>query len=75
MQIKLKLMGRLREQAPPGNTLELPEGASIEDLLNHMALGEQDVQVISVDNQFVHDRSQPLAEGQQVTLLPPVVGG
>ena len=75
MQIKLKLMGRLRSQAPAGDVLDLPEGAAIADLLSALNLGEKDVQVISVDNQFVHDRSQVLHAGQQVTLLPPVVGG
>ena len=75
MQIKLKLMGRLRSQAPPGEVLDLPEGAAVTDLLSALGLGEQDVQVVSVDNQFVHDRSQVLQAGQQVTLLPPVVGG
>ena len=75
MQIKLKLMGRLRSQAPPEDILDLPDGSAIADLLNALDLDEKDVQVVSVDNQFVHDRKQILLAGQQVTLLPPVVGG
>ena len=75
MQIKLRLMGSLRDRMPPSGELELPDDTTIRELLTILDIPEKRVQVISVNNQFEHDRDRCLQSEDQVTILPAVVGG
>jgi molybdopterin converting factor small subunit len=75
MQIRLKLMGILRAKAPEGNMLEVPEGASIEDVMQTLDVPEIHVHVAMIDGQHQRDRTVTLVEGQELMLMPPVGGG
>jgi molybdopterin synthase sulfur carrier subunit len=75
MQVKLKLMGLLRDKTPPGGTLELPDGATLDDLLMSMQIPDTQVQVISINGKFERNRARALAADDEVTILPPVGGG
>lgn len=75
MEIHLNLMGVLKEKTPEGKKVELPEGATVADLLDKLEIAPSQVQVITVGGKTVPDHSHPLADGNTVVMLPPVGGG
>ncbi len=81
VRVTVKLFGALREQAGSGEvSLDLPEGAPASAVVEALAgklpalaaLGPR--VVVSVGQEVVR-RDHPLAEGDEVALLPPVSGG
>ena len=74
IEIELKLMGTLKSRFREGR-LELPDDATIADALEGLEVPPKAVQTCTVNGKFVHDRSHPLADGDELTLLPPVGGG
>ncbi len=81
MHVTLQLFGSLREAAGSRTlTLELPEGATVEDVREALAkrlpaaarLGSR---VAVAVNQELASPGTALAEGDEVALLPPVSGG
>ncbi len=74
IEIELKLMGTLKSRFREGR-LELPEGTTIADVLEHLEVPSKVVQTCTVNGKFVHNRSHRLADGDELTLLPPVGGG
>jgi molybdopterin converting factor small subunit len=75
MQIRLKLMGILRAKAPEGNLLDIPDGASIEDVMQTLDIPTTHVHLAMIDGQHQRDRTTALAENQELMLMPPVGGG
>ncbi len=75
MQIRVKLMGMLKSKAPPGERLELPDGASIADALAKLGIDASSVQAFTINGALVRDRGRTLADGDELTVLPPVGGG
>ena len=75
MQITVKLMGMLAAQAPGDGQLQLHDGASIEDALLALDIPVDSVAAFTVNGSLVKDRQQALAEGDDLTVLPPVGGG
>lgn len=75
MKIHLKLMGMLKSKTPPDGTLELPDGATIMDVLTALDIPPDSVQTFTINGKFVHDKSHALTRGDELTVLPPVGGG
>ncbi len=75
MQVRLKLMGMLKSRTPAGGTLEVADGATIEDVLIALGVAPNVVQVFTVNGQFERDRGRVLADGDELTVIPPVGGG
>ena len=75
MQVNLKLMGLLKEKAPSGDVLELPDGATIQDALDLLQIPPESVQVCTVNGGIALDRGRELADGDNLQILPPVGGG
>jgi len=75
MQIRVKLMGMLKDKTPQGERLDLPEGASIADALARLGIDAASVQVFTVNGSLVRDKNRTLADGDELTVLPPVGGG
>ncbi len=81
MRVTVKLFGALREQAGSGELpLDLPEGATAGAVVDVLAarlpaLAALGSRVVVSANQEVVRRDHPLAEGDEVALLPPVSGG
>lgn len=82
MNIHILAFGILKDSLGPALTLELPEGASVTDLLNHLRahppaggkMPEFRSIAVGVNAEFAQ-ASQVLHEGDEVALLPPVSGG
>ena len=79
MKVRVKLFAtlcRYFSNAAPGIPfeMELPEGATLADLVNHLKLPREEVKVF-----FVKGRARPgnwyLEEGDEVGIFPLIAGG
>ena len=68
-------MGLLQSKAPPGDTLEMHSGATIEDALRSLDIAVDSVQVFTVNGALERDRNRVLDDDDELTILPPVGGG
>jgi len=76
MRVQVRLFAALRERAGSGKQeVELPEGASAADVWSALDLGEEPAGLVFAVNRAYTGRDQPLAEGDEVALIPPVSGG
>ncbi|WP_058189630.1 molybdenum cofactor biosynthesis protein [Terracidiphilus gabretensis] len=77
MQIKVQAFGVLKVRLGEGATsVELPEGATVADLLAQMENSTESMRGIAVSVNAEYARaSDVLREGDEVGLLPPVSGG
>jgi len=74
--VTVRLFAGLRERAGTGSTvLELPAGAVAGDVWPLLDLGEQPPGIAFAVNRAYADTDTPLAEGDEVALIPPVSGG
>ena len=75
MQVRVKLMGALKAKSPAGGTLEVPEDATIDAVLETLNIDSNSVHIVIVNNKPQGDRSQTLSADDELTILPPVGGG
>jgi molybdopterin converting factor small subunit len=77
--IYVKLFATLRRYRPDlgigeAFSVELPEGATICDLIQELGLPENEVKLIFV-NALFRELAHKLADGDEVGIFPPVGGG
>jgi molybdopterin converting factor small subunit len=80
MRIQVKLMGHLRSHAPPEAkaglfSLDLPDASTLAAIPAGLSLAPNQVHLLMRNGQRETDLAAPLAEGDLVTLFPPVAGG
>jgi sulfur carrier protein ThiS len=75
MEIRLKLMGILKDRAPAGGTIELADQGTIEDALVAIGIPSDSVQVFTVNGTVERDRQHVLQPDDELTVLPPMGGG
>jgi sulfur carrier protein ThiS len=77
LQIKIALFSVFREKLPPENrgraTIELPEGATLADLLAKLEINI--TAICSLNGQIERDFSKQLADADEVHIFRPVGGG
>ncbi len=77
MKVKVVLFGIFREKLPPETrgrtTLELPEGSSLQTVLEHFDLPLQ--AACAVNGQLEPNRQRTLKEGDEVQIFRPAGGG
>ena len=72
----VRLFAGLRERAGTGRReLSLPDGASVADVWPALDLGAEPAGLLYAVNRVYAERAQPLAEEDEVALIPPVSGG
>lgn len=77
MHVKVELQSYLQEYSPDGQSTfdhELPDGATVDNLIRSLGLPEEMASVIIVNGTSA-DFDDPLQEGDRVTLIPPLAGG
>ena len=79
MVVHVKLFSTLRSHYPhlgigEAMPVELPDGATVGQLLNHLRLSTEEVKMIFV-NSVVRGTEDALGDGDQVGIFPPVGGG
>jgi molybdopterin synthase catalytic subunit len=76
MEVTIRLFAGLRERAGTSRrTLELPDGATVADVWPALDLGDEPGGLVYAVNRSYTERSAPLADGDEVGLIPPVSGG
>ena len=76
MKVRVRLFAGLRERAGSGSLeLELPEGALVGDVWAELPLGKEPPGLLFARNRAYAERSERLAEGDEVAVIPPVSGG
>jgi MoaE-MoaD fusion protein len=76
MTITVRLFAGLRERAGTRERkLELAEGARAGDVWASLSLGEEPAGLLYAVNKQYAGRDQPLADGDEIALIPPVSGG
>jgi molybdopterin converting factor small subunit len=77
MKVKVELQAYLEQYSPNGNDLfeyEVPDGASVQDLVTKLRIPPDLASVIIVGDQNT-DQSYALKEGDHVIVIPPLAGG
>jgi molybdopterin converting factor subunit 1 len=76
VQVVVKLFAALRERAGTGERrLELDDGATAGDVWGALELGDEPRGVLYAVNKEYAEPDRPLADGDEVALIPPVSGG
>ena len=76
VRVAVKLFAALREQAGTRErALELADGASVDDVWPALGLGEEPTGLVYALNRAYVERGTPLADGDEVAVIPPVSGG
>lgn len=74
MVVSVRLFAGLRERAGSSHVdVELPEGATVADLLAAMELGPRSC-VAAINREYADART-PIGPGDEIALVPPVSGG
>ena len=76
MRVRVRLFAGLRERVGTGeNEMELPAGSRASDVWELLQIGpEPEGLAYAVNRQYVA-RDQPLADGDELAIIPPVSGG
>lgn len=77
--VQVRLFATLRRQFPglgigEAMTVELAEGATVDQLLAKLQLAEERAKIIVVNN-IIQEVGSPLTDGDEVGIFPPVGGG
>jgi MoaE-MoaD fusion protein len=76
VRVVVRLFAGLRELAGTGQrVLELPAGSSVGDVWPALGLGDEPPGLLYAVNREYAEAEQPLADGDEVALIPPVSGG
>ncbi len=76
MRVVVRLFAGLRERAGTDRReLDLDDGASVGDVWPALDLGDEPAGLLYAVNRAYAERGQPLGEGDEVALIPPVSGG
>ena len=84
MLVHIRLFANLRDRFPSQDRgrgdLELPDGSSLQDVIDILAIPDRYAQMVLVDGQqsprpVEARRAVVLAEGQVVSIFPPLAGG
>lgn len=76
MKVAVRLFAALREAAGTRETaVELAEGASVADVWPALGLGDEPAGLVYAVNRTYVERGAPLADGDEVAVIPPVSGG
>lgn len=80
MNIELRLFANLRKKLPPGSPrgkceLELPDRATIADVLARMGIPQKSAQMVLVNGDHSRDFAHVLADGDVLSVFPPLAGG
>lgn len=82
MRVDVKLFASLRKKLPPSSgrpagkgTIELPDAATLADLIRHLDIPPDLAQMVLVNGEQTREFGRALTDGDQISIFPPVAGG
>jgi MoaE-MoaD fusion protein len=76
VKVRVRLFAGLRERAGAGELhVELPDGAVVGDVWPSLSLNGEPPGLLFARNRAYAERGEPLEEGDEVAVIPPVSGG
>jgi molybdopterin converting factor small subunit len=80
MQVEVKLFANLRKLLPPGSSggktkLMLENGATLATVIQNLNIPVEMAQMVLVNGEQTREFDRPLADGDAVSIFPPVAGG
>jgi molybdopterin converting factor subunit 1 len=76
VRVTVRFFAGLRERAGTDRQqVDLPDGVTVADLWPVLGLGEEPSGLLYAINRAYVERTDPIAEGDEVALIPPVSGG
>jgi molybdopterin converting factor small subunit len=79
MNVTVELQAYLAQYSPeddkPVFELELPEGATVAELIRKLKLPDELASIIIVSDDATASTTHPLKDGDYVTVIPPLAGG
>jgi molybdopterin synthase catalytic subunit len=76
VKVDVRLFAGLRERAGSGTlVLDLDEGSTVGDVWAQLGLGDEPAGLLYARNKAYVERSERLAPGDEVAVIPPVSGG
>ena len=75
MNIKLRLMGMLKDKEPADNSLQVADGSTIQAVLISLDIDPESVHVFTVNGTLERDKQFQLSPDDDLTVFPPVGGG
>lgn len=74
IKIKVKPVGQARHSGLTAGEYELLEGSKVKDLLNRPELKNAGIKIVLIEGIMV-DKNRVLRDGEEVKLLPSLIGG
>lgn len=77
IRIEVEMLGHLRKYLAQGNqkaTFDVPEGATVGDLLAQLGIQNDEAWNVSIEGKLV-DQNHRLKEGTRILVFPPIAGG
>lgn len=74
MVVEVRLFASFREGRFKEKEIDLPEGSSLGDLLNHLDIARKDAKITIVNGSAVSTEHK-LADKDVIAIFPPIAGG
>ena len=80
MQVTVRMFGHYRDIAGDGSTIEMPDGATVQELASLLAEGDERLSLLAtrcraaVNEEYVPNDTV-LHDGDEVAFIPPMSGG
>lgn len=75
MKLNVTMMGSFKKNQPPDKSLEVPDGTTIEQVLELLKIAGDQVQVVLLNGTPQGNRTHVCQEDDSLTILPIVGGG
>ncbi|MBO68474.1 MAG: hypothetical protein CL398_09200 [Acidiferrobacteraceae bacterium] len=78
MDLKIKLVGRLKEYWNDGSSVEVTEGATVLDVLKQLNIPDEEAGMVAINDESVPRKERGIVKvvpGDSMTILPMVHGG
>ena len=81
MKVRVKLFATLRDRSPErldigeSFTIKLDTDSTVIDLLDHLNILREEAKIVMINHTTVLDFSNPLKNGDEIAIFPPIGGG
>ncbi|NLM44995.1 MAG: MoaD/ThiS family protein [Clostridiales bacterium] len=74
MRVKVRLFATLRENRDKEMIIELPDGATLSDIIKHLNIPKEQATLLLINGKFAK-LDEALEDNDTVSIFPPIGGG